>query len=802
MNKIFTFLLFALSNLLPLSSFSQSWANDNGGVYNIPAEEYNPTYYGYGSTDNSVYNKIDLQNGQKMQINSPTSNKAALYDYLGNKVADAWDSPIGRDIGNITNAGYTFRDGGIIAASIAQIRVGNTNHTMAYAWSVNTQGQGRRSGWIKLSDLTPSNNIKNILESNKNARMNILQAGGINNATYDEYKVISAFLPSTISEYYLDPGRSASYTAGKARFYYTVAEDNGHYISGIKNIPETSRQRFGVAHNNLPINAKFYKDRNYPVVKVNIYAPNSYTANSHKLELVWGYTVTGAGEKIWSFVNRRALQATGNNDVTGNDTPSTPTNGGSQIVHITKRNKSNFALDGRNGAANGQNIHLWSANSGAANQQWIEINRGGGYYSYQKVNTNHCIDGGSGGGNGQNVKIWSCNASNQNQHWKKVATDGGAYKLIKRNSQGFAIDGGNGGTNGQNVSLYNSNNSSHNLQWFIKTAGGASPSVKNIAPDGTASQTSTAHGGSAARAIDRNKSGNYWQNSVTHTRSQYKPYWQVKWNTDYVINEVKIYNRTDCCTSRLSNFKVLVYNASGNIVFTRNHSGTVGSPLTINTGGVVGKHVRIQLNGTNPLSLAEVEVFGYAENASERSSYSEDNFLHAQKEMGQRVALTWMVDDLHAPVRYEVEYSKEDSDFELLETISIDQDDSRSVYNFLHNSPDVGENSYRVKVFSQDGSEFYLAPQSIIFDSNEETLIFPNPTRGQLSVDLSRYMDREVEIFLTDLTGKVRLTKTLEKNHEEILALDLSVFRNGFYMLYVKGENLRAVSEKVSLIKY
>ena len=141
------------------------------------------------------------------------------------------------------------------------------------------------------------------------------------------------------------------------------------------------------------------------------------------------------------------------------------------IVHIKKRNAQNFAVDGDNGAANAQSVYLWNENKNNRNQQWIEINRGGGYYSYQKQGTNHCLDGGAGGANRQDVYLWDCRDGNQNQHWLKQSTDSGFVKLIKRNAQGFALDGGTGGADAQNVRMYNSSSDSHNLQWSIDVIG-------------------------------------------------------------------------------------------------------------------------------------------------------------------------------------------------------------------------------------------------------------------------------------------------------------------------------------------
>ncbi|MEO1448369.1 MAG: S8 family serine peptidase [Bacteroidota bacterium] len=145
--------------------------------------------------------------------------------------------------------------------------------------------------------------------------------------------------------------------------------------------------------------------------------------------------------------------------------------GSNPIVTMRKGNALNFAIDGNNGGGNGQNVYLWSYNPNNVNQRWIEIDRGGGYFSYQKQNTNFCLDGGNGGGNGQNVYLWTCGTNNQNQHWRKVNLGGGKFRLEKRNAPAYSIDGNNGGANGQNLYLWSSNNGNGNQQWQFATVG-------------------------------------------------------------------------------------------------------------------------------------------------------------------------------------------------------------------------------------------------------------------------------------------------------------------------------------------
>lgn len=141
-----------------------------------------------------------------------------------------------------------------------------------------------------------------------------------------------------------------------------------------------------------------------------------------------------------------------------------------------------------------------------------------------------------------------------------------------------------------------------------------SSGTTNLALSGTAEQSSNYSSslGLANLAIDGDTNGNWSNRSVTHTQTTYQPWWQVRLGNDTNIEEIVVWNRTNCCMDRLSNFDVFVYNSSGSQVFKTTITGTPNPSETISTGGVTGNRVRIKLKGTNPLSLAEVQVFGEA----------------------------------------------------------------------------------------------------------------------------------------------------------------------------------------------
>lgn len=121
----------------------------------------------------------------------------------------------------------------------------------------------------------------------------------------------------------------------------------------------------------------------------------------------------------------------------------------------------------------------------------------------------------------------------------------------------------------------------------------------------------------AARAVDGNRDGGFWNGSLSHTGEQDQAWWQVDLESRQRIGSVTLYNRTDCCVGRLADFYVLVSNTpftSDSLEESRRqrgvtaiHVGLVANKIELGVGRD-GRYVRIQLAGHNPLALAEVEV--------------------------------------------------------------------------------------------------------------------------------------------------------------------------------------------------
>ena len=138
----------------------------------------------------------------------------------------------------------------------------------------------------------------------------------------------------------------------------------------------------------------------------------------------------------------------------------------------------------------------------------------------------------------------------------------------------------------------------------------------NVAPSGTARQSPTDWGGEADRAIDGITEGDYAANSVSHTTDAPNSFWQLELAQLTQISTIAVFNRTDCCGDRLSNFRISVLDETGTVTWSRHQPNMVDKMMQWQVNAP-GRQVRIELLGRNlsgngVLSLAEVQVFGVA----------------------------------------------------------------------------------------------------------------------------------------------------------------------------------------------
>ena len=152
----------------------------------------------------------------------------------------------------------------------------------------------------------------------------------------------------------------------------------------------------------------------------------------------------------------------------------------------------------------------------------------------------------------------------------------------------------------------------------------------NLARGRSAIQSSTTGSFSAIKAVD----GDLATYSQTKSGSLTNALWDVNLGATYLVDEIVIRNRADCCQSRLRDLVVSIRNGAGSTVFYEsavlNPRNTLGSPSELRVrltnelaGSIAGNRVRITRlmdpellgGGTTAddaevLALGEVEVYG------------------------------------------------------------------------------------------------------------------------------------------------------------------------------------------------
>jgi len=176
--------------------------------------------------------------------------------------------------------------------------------------------------------------------------------------------------------------------------------------------------------------------------------------------------------------------------------------------------------------------------------------------------------------------------------------------------------------------------------------------LKNLALGRRTIQSSEQHGGKPEAAVDGNTVGIWTSGTVTHTRNEENPHWQVDLAHESTIDTVYIWNRIDCCRDRLSNIRIDVYDyMHGEVVATQTIlEGKVMN--AVDFGGVEGSAVRVTREtgaGQNQvLSLAEVQIQGTLGDPVEPEIFTEiqaDHYFDQKGICGDDVVACFGTDD-------------------------------------------------------------------------------------------------------------------------------------------------------------
>lgn len=370
--------------------------------------------------------------------------------------------------------------------------------------------------------------------------------------------------------------------------------------------------------------------------------------------------------------------------------------------------------------------------------------------------------------------------------------------------------------------------------------------VENLALTGIATQVSTAYGGDASRAIDGNTNGSYnGGNSVTHTsNSETNAWWQVDLGKDVYLGDIVVHNRTDgSLGSRLSNYSVYVIDSNGNTTFSQSFTTAPSPSTTINTSDALGQIVKIQLDQSGPLSLAEVEVFksnnlalsgiatqistGYGGDASRaidnntNGNYGNNSVSHT---LNSETNAWWEVylgaeksiGDINIFNRTGGNYGNRLSDF-TVSVIDIDGNTTFSQAFTTAPNPSITVNANgaignivkvqldksgplslaEVQVFESNlSSKTGVKKQSNLVEESDNVVLYPNPVHNNLKVSLlnSEMNISESKVSIYNMNGQLLMERT--PNSSGDVTIDLSNLSNGMYVVKL-SDKTTVITKKI-----
>ena len=106
---------------------------------------------------------------------------------------------------------------------------------------------------------------------------------------------------------------------------------------------------------------------------------------------------------------------------------------------------------------------------------------------------------------------------------------------------------------------------------------------KNIAPTGTAKQSSTEYGGTAQGAIDGKPGHTYRAGRATHTSNEKNPWWEVDLGSAQAIESIVLWNR-DGFQARLEGYDLEVLDSTRQVIFDAKGNKAPDKTATIDIG--------------------------------------------------------------------------------------------------------------------------------------------------------------------------------------------------------------------------
>ncbi len=163
---------------------------------------------------------------------------------------------------------------------------------------------------------------------------------------------------------------------------------------------------------------------------------------------------------------------------------------------------------------------------------------------------------------------------------------------------------------------------------------------------------------------------------------------------------------------------------------------------------------------------------------------------------GSNVTLSWKISDNPGIRTIEIQRAADGVDFTHL--LNIASANGTSAAQDLQ--PINGKNFYRLKIVNKDGTEQYSNISTVVFEVKTGLLIYPNPAKNMLQVELPEALvNRQTTFIITNQLGQEMIKKQLISSR--LQKIDISKLSGGFYLLTIKQANQLVESKKIQILR-
>jgi trimeric autotransporter adhesin len=240
------------------------------------------------------------------------------------------------------------------------------------------------------------------------------------------------------------------------------------------------------------------------------------------------------------------------------------------------------------------------------------------------------------------------------------------------------------------------------------------------------------------------------------------------------IGDIVILKNTDGCGSALVNAPITI---------TPQYAEAFGSNYVLQ--GTITSFSSFYLGSPNS-GILPLQLITFAGSLQENSS----------------ALLQWTTTNEINTSHFVLERSIDGNNFSNIGTVNAaGNKDTKTSYSFTDMNAATQPASilyYRLKIFDNDGKYSYSKVISIVLNKNIDVLLFPNPAKHNLNVQIKGAVLNPVNIQVSDLSGRIVYSEKRNVNQSNTFTIDVKQWKPQVYILKVTN----ARNEVISTVKF